>query len=800
MNDRCKRLKAAQDVDMRPICTEKYRYCMESMLKTAGLPPILQRAYAAANYLEKRTVFIPPDELIAGNLAAKPLGMEASPSGPIWEDKDLQSLIDSGAFELSEEEHRMLREADSYWIGTGRTMTERKGRYYNDERIWPFISKGFLCPPWKSKTVGRGSGAAGAGWGWPLGSNNLFCPDYGYIISKGYDAVIEDCKRHLAEIRYDTPDCLERTDFYEAAIIQLSAAVRHARRYAAEAKRQAELETDPKRKAELEELAQRCYNVPAKPAGTFREAIQAFWFYVAMEMSGTIPGGRFDVYMYPYYKKDIEEGRLTKDEALELLIALRLKICEFHSLHGGVKQREKWSGGARWHNFIIGGTDRDGNDVTNDLSYLLLDAAMETHTPHPTLTARIYKGTPPEFLKKCVDCIATGMGMPAMISEKNYSAFLIKQGIDPREANDFAIGGCLDLMLPGRCRNSAVGMFIVPMVLGLAMNNGRDPKDPEGHLYGAETGKFTDFKTYEEFYAAFLKNLEVIIGLLNEEHNISILNAARFNPDAFTSCFIEGCVEKGRDALSTSLKYENVSLCNVVGMANLADSLAAIKKLVFDDKTVAAQTLMDALKANWAGYEDVRKMCLAVPKFGNGDDYVDSVCARLWDDFAKTVGKFKNPFGKPLLPGAISITAHAPGGATTPATPDGRYDWETLADGSLSPEQGKDVNGPLGVFRSGMKIDQSGYSAVLLNMKFHKNALKSDQDREKFGVMVKTYLTNGGKQVQFNVVDNKTLIAAKAEPEKHKDLIVRVAGYSSYFTVLTPSVQDEIIARTENDL
>ena len=236
------------------------------------------------------------------------------------------------------------------------------------------------------------------------------------------------------------------------------------------------------------------------------------------------------------------------------------------------------------------------------------------------------------------------------------------------------------------------------------------------------------------------------------------------------------------------MKFENCSLANVVGMANLTDSLAVIKKLVFDDKTVSAQTLMDALKANWQGYEELRKQCLAVPKFGNGDPYVDEICAKLWKDYAAVVDKFRNPFGKPLLPGAISITAHAPGGATTPATPDGRFDGETLADGSLSPEQGKDTNGPLGVFRSGMKVDQAGFSAVLLNMKFHKNALKTDEDRMKFGTMVKTYLTNGGKQVQFNVVDNSTLLAAKAQPEKYKDLIVRVAGYSSYFTVLTPRV------------
>ena len=798
MNERCNRLKAALDVKIRPICTERFRYCMESMKKTEGLPPILQRAYASENYLDHRTVYIQPDELIVGCLAEKPLGMEVSVTQPVWEDSDLQTLIDSGAFSLSEEDRKLLRSADAYWYGTGRTATERKGRYYDDDRLWPFVSKGFLCPPWKSKTVGRGQGSAGVGWGWILGSNNLFCPDYGYIISKGYDAIIEECRQHLKELRYDTPDCLERSDFYQACIINLSAAVRHARRYAAEARRLAETESDPVRAKELLQIAETCENVPAKPASTFREAIQAFWFYMAMEMSGTIPGGRFDQYMYPYYKADLDAGRITYEEAKELIICLRLKICEFHNLHGGVKQREKWSGGARWHNFVIGGTDREGNDITNDISYMMLDAAMETHTPHPTLTVRVHENSPEAFLEKAVDCIATGMGMPAMISEKNYMEFLIKQGIDPKEANDFAIGGCLDLMLPGRSRNQAVGMFIIPMVLELTMNNGCDMK--AGTFYGAHTGEFKDFKTWDDFYAAFLENLKVIIGKLNEEHNIAILTSARFYPDCFTSAFIEGCVDAGRDALSIPMKYENCSLCNVVGMANLTDSLAVIKKLVYDDKTVAAETLLAALKANWEGYEELHKQCLDVPKFGNDIEYVDEICARVWKDFADIVSTFKNCFGKPLLPGAISITAHAPGGAMMPATPDGRYDGETLADGSLSPEQGKDVNGPLGVFRSGMHVAQDEYSAVLLNMKFHKNALATKQDRIKFASMVKTYLTNGGKQVQFNIVDDAVLRAAKKDHEKYKDLIVRVAGYSSYFVVLTPRVQDEIIARTSHNL
>ena len=800
MNERCERLKAALDVKCRPICTEKFKYCMESFRKTEGLAPILQRAYAIANYLDHRTVLVQPDELIVGNFAAKPMGMEIQPNQPIWTDEDLKILIDADAFELSEEDRQYLRSADSYWNNCGRTETERKGRYYDDERIWPFIKRGFLCPPWKSKTIGRGQGQAGAGWGWTLGTTTLLCPNYEYIIAKGFDAVIAECEEALRNLRYDTPDCLEKADFYQACLIELPAVVRHARRFSAEAKRQAELEQDPKRKAELEQIAEICWNVPAKPAKTFREAIQAFWFYMALEMGGTTPGARFDQYMYPYYKADLEAGRITYEEAKELCICLRLKICEYHVLFGGTKQREKWAGGARWHNFILGGTDRDGNDITNDVSYMMLEAAMETHTPQPTLTVRVHENMPDAFLKKAVDCIATGMGMPAMISEKSYAQFLIGQGIDPKEANDFAIAGCLDLMLPGRSRNHAVGMFIIPMVLELAMNDGCEPKT--GEFYGVHTGQFTDFKTWDEFYDAFLKNLEVIIGLISEDHNIQILTHAKYYPDVATSAFFEGAIEAGRDALSRKMKYENCSFCNVVGMANLVDSLAALKKLVFEEKKVSAETMMAALKANWEGYEDVHKLCLNAPKFGNNDDYVDELASQVWEDFARITLQQRNCFGTPMIPAGISITAHAPGGSMTSATPDGRYDGETLADGSLSPEQGKDVNGPLGVFNSGMKIKQDNYSAVLLNMKFHSNTMKTDEDKAKFAAMVKTYLTHGGKQVQFNVIDDKVLKEAKEAEDKnpYKDIIVRVAGYSSYFVVLTPRVQDEIIKRTAHEI
>ncbi len=798
MNDRIKRLREALRVDTFPICTEKAQIILESYRHNEGRPTIIKRAQATADYLNQKTIFIGDDELIIGNIASQHMGMEAGSNGPAWPDDDLDDLLGGGVISITKEDREILRNMDSYWSGQGRTQDERQGSYYDDERLWPFLKKGFLCPPWQRKDQGRGQGAAGVGWGLGMGPTCLITPDYAKVIHGGLGSILAEAEEELKNLRYTSADSIYKADYLKAILIVFPAIIRLANRYSELAAIMAESEKDRKRKAELLEISEICKRVPEHPARTFREGIQSFFFYWIMVASGTTPGGRFDQYMNPFYEADLEAGRITKEETLELIECLNLKIMQLNFVGGGKGQRDKWAGMARWHNFIIGGCDQDGKEASNDLSYLLLEAAMELQTPHPTLTLRVSEDTPKALMQKALEVVRTGMGMPAFISEKSYINFVAGEGVDIREARDFAIAGCLDVQLPGKSRNNAFGMFIVPMVLELALNNGRDPKT--GILYGVETGEFKDFKTYDEFYQAFLTHLKHIMGMIAEEHNILLIAQRDAFPDVVHSALLEDGVKIGKDGLNRQMMFENGSAINMVGMCNTVDSLAAIKKLVYDDKEVTAQQLLDALKSNWEQNESLRKKCIESPKYGNANPYVDMIAQQVWADYAKIARTFTSVFGKPVLPTAISITAHAPGGAMTGATPDGRMDGETFADGSVSPAQGRDCNGPLAVLQSAMNINQDEYMATLLNMKFHPSAIKTEEDISKLGSMIETYFENGGKHIQFNVVNKEMLLAAKQDKEKYKDLIVRVAGYSAYFVALTPKIQDEIIARTEQKL
>lgn len=795
MTDRIKRLREALRVERFPICVEKAGIIRESFERNDGWPQIIRRAQATADYLDQKTIFIEPDELIVGNAASKPMGMELGSLGPGWPDDDLDALLDGGQIYISDEDRKTLRTLDNYFLNRGRTQDEHQGSHYDDDRLWPFIQCGFLCPPWTRKDQGRGQGAAGVGWGLGMGPTSLNCPDYERIIYGGFGKVIAEAREKLKNLRYYDDESVYKAEFYKACLIALPAMVRIANRYADLATQMAKKEHDEKRRNELLQIAQTCRRVPEYPARTFREGVQAFYFYWLAVASGTTPGGRFDQYMYPLYKADLDAGRITREEALELLECLRIKIMQMNFVGGGKKQREKWAGMARWHNFVIGGCDKEGNDATNDLTYLLLEAAKECQTPHHTLTLRVSKNTPPELMEKALEVVKTGIGMPAFISEDLYIQFLTDQGVEKREAREFAIAGCLDAMLPGRSRNQAFGMLIIPMILELVLNNGINPRT--GTRQGPETGEFSSFRTFEDFYNAFKVQLNHIIGQVVEEHNILIVTQRELYPDVLHSAFFEDAMEVGRDALARKLKFENGSGVNVVGMVNTIDSLFAIKKLIYDDQKVSAKTLLRALENDWEGFEDIQHLCTEASKFGNNLDEVDQIGARLWHDISQIARSYHSAFGGRVLPTAISITAHAPGGAMTGATPDGRKQGETFADGSISPEQGKDRNGPLAVLQSGMKIPQGEYMATLLNMKFHPSALKTKDDLQKLSSMIKVYLTNGGKHVQFNIVDKKILIEAKKNKKKYADLIVRVAGYSAYYVTLTERVQDELIQRTE---
>ncbi|MCD8154973.1 MAG: hypothetical protein LUF78_09880 [Clostridiales bacterium] len=794
--ERIKRMQAALKVDKFPFCAEKAKYVIESWKQNEGLPSILRRAKATANYLDKRTIYVDDDELIVGNCASRPMGLEASCWGPFWDDEDLDTILE-GNYTISDEDRKTLRDLDSFWDGQSRQMYEWQGRFYDDERLWPFIRSGILCPPWTSKVKGRGSGGAGFGWGLGIGLS-FFVPDYGKVITEGVAARVEEAEEELRNLRYVDSDSFDKADYLRACIIALTAMQRMYHRYGDVCTAKAEETADPVRKAELERMADTCHNLAEHGARDFRDAIQAFWFYWMMITHGTVPGGRFDQYMYPFYKQDIENGTLTEDEALELIECLRIKIMQFNFVSGNAKQRDKWAGMARWHNFVIGGVDKDGNDATNELSYLVLKAAYEVRTPQFTITIRVNENTPARLMLEGMKLVQTGLGMPAFVSDKSYINGLVDQGVPLEEARDYALAGCLDLNLPGKSRINALGMFIVPKVLDIMMHNG--VMRETGEQLGPKTGEMEDFTSYEDFVKAFKEQLYYFMGMYNEEHNILCRVTREINCDVVHSAFAYDGIKCGKDISNRKMPYENASLLNPVGMISVVNSLAAVKDLVFDKKLCTMKELSAAMEANWEGYEEIHKLCQDAPKFGNGVDMVDEIAADLfkfWSDSCKT---FTTIYGEPPRPTGISITAHAPGGAYTCATPDGRCFGDTLPDGVVSPAQGTDTNGPTASLSSAMKINQDPFNAMLLNMKIHPSSLKSDEDLMKLGDLVRTYLLNGGKHIQFNVVDNDTLRKAQKEPENYSDLVVRVAGYSTYFTLLTTAVQNELIARTENRL
>jgi pyruvate formate-lyase/glycerol dehydratase family glycyl radical enzyme len=796
MNQRIQRLKERLKVEKYPICVEKSLLVIESYRQTEGEPQVVRRAKATAHYLDCKTIFIDDDELIVGNVASKPMGLEAGSMGPTWPKEDLDDLR-KGEMEISDEDEARLRSTDDYWRGKGRTLDERQGQFYDDARLWPFIQSGILLPPWKKKDEGRGQGAAGVGWGLGLGLC-LIVVDYAKVLNEGLNKIVSDAEKELRTLKYLSTDDVRKADFLRSVIIANTAIVRIARRFADLATEMASREKDAGRREELERIAETCRWVPGNPARTFCEAMQSFWFIWVMVASGATPGGRFDQFMYPFYKKDKEEGKFTDDDVLEWLECLRIKVMQLNFVGGGKGQREKWAGMARWNNWVIGGITPEGEDATNELSYLILEAAKDCQTPHHTITVRVNEKTPEALMLKALEVVKTGMGMPAFVGDRSYIGYLVSQGVSLEDARNYALAGCLDVNIPGKSRINAFGMFNAALVFEIFMNNGVEPRT--GRQLGPKTGDFERFETFDDFMKAFKEHLAYFMGLAAEEHNILLQAQRELYPDAVHSSLMVDAIKVGRDALDRVLPFENGSALNVVGLINVADSMAAVKKLVFDEKKVTKKELKAALTANWQGngYGEIRKMCLAAPKYGNGDPYVDSIAAELYQFWADTAVTFPSAWGGTTKPTGISITAHAPGGALTGATPDGRRAGETLADGTMSPAQGRDTQGPTAVIRSALAINQVPFQATLLNMKFHPSAMKTTEDMRKLSMLMRTYFSMGGKHIQFNVVNREMLLDGQKHPEKHRDLIVRVAGYSAYFVQLTRPVQDEIMTRTEH--
>jgi len=793
MNKRTERLRSRLSVDRMPLCVEKNRIITESYRQTEGEPAVIRQAKAQAEVCEKMPIFIEDGELIVGNAASRPMGVEALWGEGVWSMEDIEGLKHEG-WSISDEDEVDISIMNEYW--KPRSFAYQAGQLLDDNRLWPFSQSGLTLPPWRDKEQGWG-GFGGNGLGVAM-NLCLLTVRYEEVLNKGLKRMIEEAEEELQDLRFMSSDAVSKAQFLKAIIIAHRGLIRFAERFSELARKMAYKEADLERKRELEKIAIICHNVPANPPAGFYAAMQSFWFtFLALNPNSTLSIGRFDQYMYPFYQADIREGKISAEEVIELLECLRIKDMQIMFASSRVQQREKNAGLAKWHNMTIGGQTASGKDATNDLSYLILEAAKRCQTPHHTITIRVHEGTPEALMLKALEVVKTGIGMPALVSDRSYINYLLGQGVSLKKARNYALAGCLDTSLPGDSRISAYCMTVVPLVLDFFIHNGVEPRT--GKQIGPKTGDIESFQSFEEFMEAFKRHLAYFMAMVAEYDNIFIRIKSEQWPYPFDSALMADAVSIGKDMFHRELLFENGATLNAVGMINVADSLAAVKKLVYDDKRITMKQLKAALDANWQGYEGVRQLCLKTPKYGNDDDYVDLIARDLYKFWADTAGTLNSALGGKHKASAISISAQWPGGTVTGATPDGRFAGAVLADGTMSPMRGMDTCGPTAVIKSAMKIDQDSYQATLLNMKFHPSAMKSTEDLRKLSDLIKTYFNSGGKHIQFNVVGRETLLKAQQEPAEHRDLVVRVAGYSAYFVQLGKAIQDEVIGRTEYD-
>ncbi|MFW6181205.1 MAG: glycyl radical protein, partial [Spirochaetota bacterium] len=577
----------------------------------------------------------------------------------------------------------------------------------------------------------------------------------------------------------------------------LGAARVFMRRYAELAR---SLESDHRYDAgELREIARVCDRLADQPPETFREAVQSVWFlFVILHMesnASSFSPGRLDQMLYPYLAGDLDSGRLTRDEALELIEALWLKFNQVVYLRNAVSATY-FAGFPIGFNVAVGGRGPDGEDATNPLSYLFLRAQAQVALPQPNLSARLHEGSPDWFVEECVRVIGRGGGMPQLFNDESVVPALESLGIERRDALNYAVVGCVELTTHGNNLGwSDAAMFNMVKALELALNDGVCLLS--GRRLGPAAGSLADISSYRELEEAFRVQLDHFIDRMIRVSRVVDRLHAELLPSPFLSSVIDDCVEKGLDVTGGGARY-NLSGIQAIQVANVADSLAAVKKLVFDTGEVGRRELLEALREDFRGAEPLRLLLLnKAPKYGNDVAWVDELGCRWVRHFARRMKTYTNARGGPYHTGLYTVSAHVPMGRNVGATPDGRKAGQPLADGGLSAVYGRDVSGPTALLRSVSRIDSMlGSNGTLLNMKFLPSFFRRESDIRKFAALLRTFVKLRIHHVQFNVVGPRTLEAARREPEAHRGLTVRVAGYTAYFTELAGDLQEEIIART----
>ena len=800
----------------------------ESYQATEGKPMITRRAEAFAHVLRHIPIIIRDEELIVGSSTIAPRGCQTYPEFSYqWLEDELDTVETRSAdpFYIAEETKQELREVHKYW--KGKTTSELATSYMAPEAIKAIEHNIFTPGNYFYNGVGH------------------VTVKYEEVLAIGYEGIMAKAQAELDRCQVGDGDYARRSRFLNAVILSCQAVMEYAQRYAALAEKMAAECSDPVRRNELEVIALNCSHVPARGAGSFYEACQSFWFVqqlIQLESSGhSISPGRFDQYMYPYYKRDLDNGNITREFAQELMDCIWVKLNDLNKCRDAASA-EGFAGYSLFQNLIAGGQNKDGEDVTNDLSIMCIQASMHVQLPQPSLSVRVWNGTPHEFLIKAAELTRTGIGLPAYYNDEVIIPALQNRGLSLEDAREYNIIGCVEPQKAGKTDGwHDAAFFNMCRPLELVFSNGMD----KGELVGIPTGDVTKMTTFEEFYDAYKKQMDYCISLLvNADNAIDVAHAERC-PLPFLSSMVDDCIKRGLSVQEGGAVY-NFTGPQGFGIANMADSLYAVRQLVYRDRKVSMEEYKEALVWNYgkgidsqtaadmtasilkemehqgctidetavksvletvlamkpsedqkARFEEIHHMIDEVPKFGNDIPEVDYFARDVAYTYTRPLQNYKNPRGGQFQAGLYPVSANVPLGGQTGATPDGRYAHTPVADG-VSPSAGKDVNGPTAAANSVARLDHFIVSnGTLFNQKFHPSALAGREGLEKFTALIRSYFDQKGMHMQFNVVDRDTLLDAQKNPEKYKHLVVRVAGYSALFTTLSRSLQDDIIRRTE---
>jgi len=784
ITDRLRKLKENFLKQVPSVTTYRARAITKIAKENPGMPKILLRAKCFRYCCETAPLVIQDNELIVGSPCGKPRAGAFSPDIAWRWMKDEIDTIGSrpqDPFYISDEDKRIMREElFPYW--EGKSLDETCEDQYREAGLWEMSGESFVSDCSYHAVNGGGD------------SN----PGYDVILmKKGMIDIQNEAREHLKSLDYANPQDIDKIYFYKSIIDTTEGVMAYARRLSAYAAELAQKETNPKRKAELLKISEINARVPANKPSTFWEAIQAVWtiesLLVVEENQTGMSIGRVDQYMYPFYKADIESGRMNDFEAFELAGCMLIKMSEMMWItsEGGSKF---FAGYQPFVNMCVGGVTRDGRDATNDLTYLLMDAVRHVRIYQPSLAARIHNKSPQKYLKKIVDVVRSGMGFPACHFDDTHIKMMLAKGVSIEDARDYCLMGCVEPQKSGRLYQwTSTGYTQWPIAIELTLNHGVPLW--YGKQVTPDFGDVSQYKTFEEFDRAVKEQIKYITKWTSVATVISQRVHRDMAPKPLMSLMYEGCMENGRDVSAGGAMYNFGPGVVWSGLATYTDSMAAIKKLVFDDKKYTLAQLIEALKADFVGYEQVRKDCLDAPKYGNDDDYADYIASDIIYFTEMEHRKFKTLYSV-LSHGTLSISNNTPFGQLTGASANGRKAWLPLSDG-ISPTQGADYKGPTAIIKSVSKLANDNMNIGMVhNFKLMAGLLDTPEGEEGIISLLRTASIFGNGEMQFNYLDNKNLIEAQKNPQMYRDLVVRVAGYSAFFVELCKDVQDEIISRT----